>query len=167
MNSTLVSAVQDRLWKSWAAAPWHAWLRVEPLWLNLVLDVALAIPQSRLSQLLSPVRPLILLPPVEFGRVVHIDAALVAGARLMQLDRRLLDRPRCEALAILAHEFGHLCTARTGEMAIDDSAADDCAVEWGFGAGLLQALRRDLGEADPRTMTVSRRMNQSFGEDCA
>lgn len=144
----------ERLWMQWAQAPWHGWLKNEPQWLNLFLSVALRLPQDVTIRLLQPVRPLILVPPVEMGRVIRINAAMSAGVYILQMDRRLLERPVPEAEAILAHEIAHMLIPPSGNPDLDDREADRVAARWGYREGLIQALQKDLSGDHPRLRSL-------------
>lgn len=154
MTLTTEAQHRERLWLEWAKSPWQCWLKSETKWLELFLEVALVLPLQTSLRLLQPICPLILLPPVHMGRAVRIDASLLAGARLLQVDEALLKRPREEAKAILAHELGHLVLTATGDPLRDDLLADELVMEWGWGNGLLSALLSDLGGDHPRTIAA-------------
>lgn len=147
--------MEKRLWSLWAQAPWHAWLKDSPQWSDLFVAMAVKLPHEVVVRLLNPIRPLILLPPVNQSRVVRIQAELKAGAHILQLDAALLGRPREEALAILAHEMAHLCLPATGDPEKDDLAADALAATWGFGTGLAAAVTRDGGPGHPRVRALT------------
>ena len=68
------------------------------------------LPASAITYLLDPACPLIVLPQVERGRITRVEAALPEGDCVLHLDSRLLDRPRREAIGIIAHELAHVCT---------------------------------------------------------
>ena len=142
----------ERILKRWSHAPWHSWLRDEPAWLELIANLWARMPRSAVFRLLNTARPLVILPPVEMGRVVRITTPLPAGANILMLDARLLDRSAAEALGILAHELAHACVygdAECDELA-NDLEADRLALSWGFRAELVTALERDLDPAHPR-----------------
>ena len=140
----------QRLWSQWALSPWHCWFQTQPEWLNLFIEVAGRIPAPEMNRLLQPSRPLIVLPPVEYGRVIRIDATLIGGASIMQLNQSLLLRPRIEALALIAHELAHLIVPPTGDVLKDDLNADWHAARWGFSEGLMAALQKDAPANHPR-----------------
>jgi hypothetical protein len=136
--------------KRWAHAPWHAWLKDEPEWLDLLAEVFARIPEDAMRQLTNPLRPLVLLPPVQMGRVVRLKGHFLLGASILQLDEKLLKRPRNETLGIIAHELAHLCVPAENTADHNDTAADALARAWGFSAELYAALAEDLEEAHPR-----------------
>ena len=140
----------EQLWLKWVQYPWHAWLKEEPKWLHLFLDVALKIPGTESVRFLQSVRPLVLLPPPSHGRVVRVHAQLMAGVNILQLNESLLTRPKAEAHGIIAHELAHIMFAPSGNVELDDMEADRIAAGWGFKEGLLQALEKDLGVNHPR-----------------
>ncbi len=146
----------EALIRHWANAAPHAWLKENPPWVELFADLLARMPGVALQKLLGSARPLLVLPPVYFGRVVRLTAALPAGANILQLDERLLERPREEAVGILAHELAHLCvpTPPHADELKNDLEADQLAVSWGFRSELVQALCRDLEEDHPRILAV-------------
>src|SRR4051812_7364394 len=105
----MMSPSKESLIRRWAHAPWHSWIKTEPQWLEIFAELLQKMPEASLRKLSSGVRPLVVLPPVEMGRVVRIKGPLLGGAVLLQLDANLLQRGRAEALGILAHELAHLC----------------------------------------------------------
>ncbi|MEW6055215.1 MAG: hypothetical protein AB1540_01260 [Bdellovibrionota bacterium] len=136
---------------NWCSAPWHAWLKEQPQWLRLWAEVWSKIPEPALSQILASPQPLVILPPVEMSQIVRIEHALPQGAFLLQMNRSLLDRPRDEAVAILAHELGHRCAKNLSSDPIaNDLEADRIAISWGFDKGLIKALERDVCDSNPR-----------------
>ncbi|MBI3555982.1 MAG: hypothetical protein HY074_06950 [Deltaproteobacteria bacterium] len=147
---------KESLIRHWANSAPHAWLKENPLWVELFAELLARMPGKALQKLLGSARPLIVLPPVYFGRVVRLTAALPAGANILQLDARLLDRPRDEAVGILAHELAHLCvvTAPHADELKNDLEADQVACRWGFRTQLAQALGRDLESDHPRILAV-------------
>lgn len=146
--------LKTSLIRKWAHAPWHSWLKEHRPWLDLFAELWARLPSDAVQELVASPRELIVLPPVNFGRVVRIAAPLLTGAFILQLDERLLERPRAEALAILAHELAHLCTAIDDDELQNDLRADQLAAAWGFKQGLVEALGRDLETEHPRLKTL-------------
>jgi hypothetical protein len=136
--------------RRWAHAPWHAWIKDEPQWLDIFAELWTRLPEAPLKTLLTSTRPLIILPPVHFGRVVRIKGPLLLGASILQLDDRLLERPREQTLGILAHELAHLCVPASDNELTNDLLADRLVRSWGLGPELLQALNMDLDAQHPR-----------------
>ena len=147
---------KESLIRHWANSAPHAWLKENPVWVDIFADLLSRLPAKALQKLLGSARPLIVLPPVYFGRVVRLTAALPAGANILQLDDRLLERPKEEAVGILAHELAHLCvpTAPHADELKNDLEADQVAVGWGFRTELVQALSRDLSLDHPRILAA-------------
>lgn len=146
---------KESLIRRWAHASWHSWLKSEPEWTVIFAELWMRLPEEALESVLTSVRPLIVLPPVEAGRVVRIRGPLLAGARILQLDSRLLSRSVDETLAILAHELAHLCAPVINDELANDLEADRLVVSWGLGAGLLKALKRDLDHDHPRVIAAA------------
>ncbi len=147
--------MEDRLWKAWAACPWHAWMKDQPLLGNIVVSAMVRLPMSITTRLLQPVRPLVVLPPPTVARAIRVHAAMSAGANIIQLDASLALRPLDEAIAIIAHEVAHLVEHPTGYPEQDDLRADALAASWGFGPELHKALTKDLGPAHLRTIALA------------
>lgn len=145
--------MRESLIRCWAAEPWHCWLKEAPPWIDILAEILVRLPQCALEQLLAAGRPLVLLPPVNQGRIVRMTKPLANGANIMQLDERLLGRPRSEAIGILTHELAHAYAAdlATDDELTNDLEADRLAIKWGFGKELLAALERDLEANHPRT----------------
>lgn len=143
-------SLKPALIRKWAHAPWHAWIKEHPEWVNLFAELWARLPESAVKQLLCAPRELIVLPPVNFSRVVRIASPLLTGAFILQLDHRLTERSRADAVAILAHEMAHLCTAICDDELTNDLRADQLVVSWGFQSELLGALNADLEATHPR-----------------
>lgn len=141
--------------RRWAHAPWHSWLKTEPEWLEVFAELWARIPEEEMAQLFTATRPLVVLPPVETGRVVRVRGPLLAGVHILQLDSRLLARPRKQAVAILAHELAHLCVRAQNDELTNDLEADRLVLAWGFGEGLLDALKTDLEAEHPRVRAAA------------
>lgn len=147
--------MRERLIREWAHAPWHSWLKGEPAWLDLFAEFWARIPEQGLRRLFFSARALIVLPPVHCGRVVRITRPLPTGASILQLDEKLLERPREERLGILAHEVAHLCSPPADDPLQNDLIADRIAAAWGFAVELRLALARDLEDTHPRRVAAA------------
>ena len=78
----------ESLIKRWAHAPWHSWIKDDPVWCDLLAELLARLPASAVRRLLASGRPLIVLPPVNQGRVLRITQPLLTGAQILQLDAR-------------------------------------------------------------------------------
>lgn len=146
----MMPSSKESLIRRWACQPWHCWLKKDSQWLEIIAELFARMPEKPLRRLLSPFRPLIVLPPPNMGQVVRIQGPLVAGALILQLDSKLLLREYPEIIGILAHELGHLSCEATSDALQNDLEADKIAISWGFETELLKALRRDLEIDHPR-----------------
>lgn len=147
--------MKEQLLRRWAHAPWHSWLKEEPQWAGLFAELLSRLPESALRRLIFLARPLVVLPPVCFGRVVRLNQPFLVGANILQLDGALLERSREETLGILAHELAHLCVDARADELENDLAADRLAAEWGFRDELMLALKQDLADDHPRISAIS------------
>lgn len=146
----------EQILKKWAHAPWHSWIKEEPLWLRLIAEFWARLPREALAQINAAAPELIFLPPTAHARIVRLDRAIPAGSAIVQLNDPLLSRPRDQALAILAHELAHVCVPATADELENDLQADSLATRWGFGQALLLALKSDLEPAHPRILAAAR-----------
>lgn len=142
--------------REWAHAPWHCWLKEQPAWLDLFAELWARMPEIALRKILATTRTLVVLPPVHYGRVIRLSRPLLTGAHILQLDTKLLERPRKEQIGILAHEMGHLCSPVTEDETQNDLEADRFAIEWGFRDELVEALARDLESEHPRVKAAKK-----------
>lgn len=147
--------MKERFIRKLAYAPWHAWIKDSPDWMDLLAEIWARLPEAALRKICLGAPKLVILPPVYGGRIVRLDAPLWRGAYIMQLDPNLLERPRDHAIGILAHEFAHLCVEATADELTNDLAADRLAIKWGFHSELRDALRNDLGESHPRVVQAA------------
>lgn len=147
--------MKEALIRRWAHAPWHCWIKEQPRWVDIFAELWARLPEDAVKQLVSAGRELIVLPPPNQARVVRVMAPLLTGASIVQLDAQLLNRPRDEVVAILAHEFAHLCTMIAEDELKNDLAADHLVRVWGFENELRQALARDLEGDHPRVLALA------------
>lgn len=146
--------MKTALIRKWAHAPWHSWIKEHPEWVNLFAELWARLPEPAVKQLLCAPCELVVLPPVNYSRVVRLATPLLSGAYILQLDMRLTERPRAEAVAILAHEVAHLCTTISEDELDNDLRADQLVVSWGFHKELLGALNADLEASHPRVKAL-------------
>lgn len=147
--------MKEALVRRWAHAPWHCWIKEQPEWVDIFAELWVRLPHAAVKQLLCAPRELIVLPPPNQARVVRVMSPLLMGASIVQLDSQLLARPRDEVVAILAHEFAHLCTMIADDELKNDLAADHLVRVWGFEDELRQALTRDLAGDHPRLLALA------------
>ncbi|MGE4234572.1 MAG: hypothetical protein AB7F43_14710 [Bacteriovoracia bacterium] len=127
---------------AWAHAPWHEWMKEEPIWLEVFAELWTKIPESAVLEILK--NRLIVLPPVFMGRIVRIADATASDTIILQLDLALLKRPREEAIAILAHELAHIICKPSANLQQNDLDADQLVSNWGLEPELKKALANDL-----------------------
>ncbi len=143
------------LLQKWCQAPWHAWLKEEPLWLNLFAELWSKLPENAVRQILLSSRTFIALPPVNQSYTFRITQPLPLGAHFLLLDFSLIKRPITQSIAILAHEMAHLCIPPTADPAQNDLLADKLVLKWGLKKELLEALSQDLDNGHPRVTNLT------------
>ena len=125
--------------------PWHGWMGGLPELEQAIQEVLFRIPDKDYNRFMFGGRKLVFLPQGgSAASVIELNEPCIGGVLLVLLDPVKLNeqRPREEICAIIAHELGHL-SGNSGSQVV----ADRQASKWGFGAGLIAALRGDRKRA--------------------